>query len=118
MHAKIQLRREHGISEAAPIEHVLTVPAIWSAEACRKMQKAMATAIKQANFGTVENLFLVSEPEAAATYVLSQYNAVNVCNAWYPPYLNQTADPMFPNTAWRSLSNSRRWGWNCGRYYL
>jgi len=46
------------------------------------MQKAMTTAIQQAQFGTIENLFLVSEPEAAATYVLSQCNAVEVCNPW------------------------------------
>lgn len=29
IHTKTQLRREYGISEATPIEHVLTVPTIW-----------------------------------------------------------------------------------------
>jgi len=81
MHAKAQLKEECVISDATPIEHVLTVPAIWTAEACRKMQKAMTAAIEQAKFGTVEDLFLVSEPEAAATYVLGQCkkgNAISV----------------------------------------
>jgi hypothetical protein len=78
IHTKTELKRENHISDATPIEHILTVPAIWTADACRKMQKAMAVAIEQAQFGTAQNLFLVSEPEAAATYVLSQYDAVSV----------------------------------------
>jgi hypothetical protein len=83
MHTKAQLKGEGVISDATPIEHVLTVPAIWSADACRKMQKAMAIAIEQAKFGAVKDLFLVSEPEAAASYVLSQCrkgNAITVRN--------------------------------------
>ncbi|PMD47527.1 hypothetical protein L207DRAFT_506529 [Hyaloscypha variabilis F] len=71
-HTKTQLTEEGVISDATPIEHVLTVPAIWTADACRKMQNAMTIAVKQANFGAADNLFLVSEPEAAASYVLLQ----------------------------------------------
>ncbi len=80
-HTKTQLTEESVISDATPIEHVLTVPAIWTAEACRKMQNAMTIAVKQANFGAADNLFLVSEPEAAASYVLLQCrkgNAITV----------------------------------------
>lgn len=80
-HTKTQLEKEEGLLDATLIEHVLTVPAIWTADACRKMQRAMAIAIEQSNLGTVDNLFLVSEPEAAATYVLSQCkrgNAITV----------------------------------------
>ncbi|KAE9363645.1 hypothetical protein N431DRAFT_422567 [Stipitochalara longipes BDJ] len=76
-HTKAQLKEEGIISDATPIEHVLTVPAIWTADACRKMQRAMAIAIEQAKFGAVDNLFLVSEPEAAAAYVLSQCSKGN-----------------------------------------
>ena len=76
MHTKARLEEEGVISDATPIEHVLTVPAIWTAEACRKMQKAMAIAMEQAKFGAVENLFLVSEPEAAASYVSFAFSVV------------------------------------------
>lgn len=78
MHAKSELIRDDIITEATPIEHVLTVPAIWTAEACRKMQKAIAIAIDQSQFGTIDGLFLVSEPEAAATYVLYSCPPENV----------------------------------------
>jgi hypothetical protein len=72
-HAKTQLKTHHGLtdSDLKSIEHVLCVPTIWSSEACRKMQTAMDIATQKAEFGTTENLFLVSEPEAAASYVLN-----------------------------------------------
>jgi hypothetical protein len=121
MHTKAQLKEEGVISDATPIEHVLTVPAIWTADACRKMQRAMAVAIQQAKFGAVENLFLVSEPEAAATYVLSQCkkgNAITVRSYWYNFWLSHIADAFLLAVAWRSVSAPRRWRWYCRRHDL
>jgi hypothetical protein len=121
MHTKAQLKEEGVISDATPIEHVLTVPAIWTADACRKMQRAMAVAIEQAKFGAVENLFLVSEPEAAATYVLSQCkkgNAITVRSYWYNFWLSHIADAFLLAVARRSVSAPRRWRWYCRRHDL
>ncbi len=101
-HGKAQLKEEGVISDATPIEHVLTVPAIWTADACRKMQKAIAFAIEQAKFGTVEDLFLVSEPEAAATYVLGQCkrgNAISVSPIDSISAGNYLADAILYNVA-------------------
>jgi hypothetical protein len=75
-HTKAQLTRSHGFHDACSIEFVLCVPAIWTQSACRRMQTAMATAISRSGFGkvdsgSVDNLFIVSEPEAAAACVLA-----------------------------------------------
>jgi hypothetical protein len=76
-HTKGQLTRSHGFHDACSIEFVLCVPAIWTQKACRIMQTAMATAISKSRFGkvdsgSVDNLFIVSEPEAAAACVLAE----------------------------------------------
>lgn len=84
-HAKSQMRKNHGITESNPVEHVLCVPAIWEAEACQRMQNALQKAIGDTGFGTIDGLFLVSEPEAAATRVLQNNRAVNV--SMPPPVL-------------------------------
>lgn len=68
-----------------PIEFVLCVPAAWKSSALRSMQFAMATAIKHSGLGSsqgsaVDNLFLVSEPEAAAACILASGKVkVKVC---------------------------------------
>ncbi|ETS77294.1 hypothetical protein PFICI_11168 [Pestalotiopsis fici W106-1] len=76
-HTKSELLQE-GFDDNWRKEMVLCVPAIWSQKACRDMQTAMAIAMERTNFGgvdaqnnSIENLFIVSEPEAAATYVLA-----------------------------------------------
>jgi hypothetical protein len=68
-----------GFDESYRTEIVLCVPAIWSQKACRDMQTAMAVAMERARFGgvdvqnnSIENLFIVSEPEAAAAFVLAK----------------------------------------------
>jgi hypothetical protein len=81
-HTKVQLTRSYGFHDACSIEFVLCVPAIWTQSACRTMQKAMATAISKSGFGnvdsgSVDNLFIVSEPEAAAACVLAD-NTQNI----------------------------------------
>jgi hypothetical protein len=77
-HAKQQIQHTLDTSDMTPIEHVLCVPIVWSSKALRKMQLAMKCAIERSSLGTMENLFLVSEPEAAAAYVLQKSDEVNV----------------------------------------
>lgn len=77
-HAKEQIHNTLEIPDSTPIEHVLCVPIVWSSKALRKMQLAMKCAIQDSGLGMIENLFLVSEPEAAAAYVLGQSDEVNV----------------------------------------
>lgn len=75
-HVKNELT-EVGFARDHALEMVLCVPAIWTQKACRDMQTAMAIAMKRAGLqgvdaqnNSIENLFIVSEPEAAAAYVL------------------------------------------------
>lgn len=66
------------MSSTCTIEHVLCVPNAWTSQACRKMQAAMATAIQRSALGSMKDFFLVTEPEAAASYVLHVDNQLNV----------------------------------------
>ncbi|RYP32429.1 hypothetical protein DL767_005193 [Monosporascus sp. MG133] len=75
-HVKSELRRQ-GLYNGYQVEMVLCVPAIWSQKACRDMQVALTAAMRMADFkgldletDAIEDLFIVSEPEAAAAYVL------------------------------------------------
>lgn len=82
-HTKEQLTKSYNFHDACPVEFVLCVPAIWTQKACRTMQTAMATAISKSGFGSVDsgsidNLFIVSEPEAAAACVLAGPNDIMV----------------------------------------
>jgi hypothetical protein len=75
-HTKKRLIESEGYTDASTVEFVLCVPAIWEAKASRKMQIAMGRAIKNSGLGrlqngSINNLFLVSEPEAAAACVLA-----------------------------------------------
>lgn len=83
-HTKEQLTLLEGYTTACPVEFVLTVPTIWSPKSSRVMQAAMESAILLSGFGTlqnggVNNLFIVPEPEAAATYLLAASNDMLVC---------------------------------------
>jgi hypothetical protein len=82
-HAKDELVQAHGFSDACPVEFVLCVPPIWTPKASRTMQRNMERAINESGFGrvvndSVDNLFIVSEPEAAAAYVLASTTTVSV----------------------------------------
>ncbi|KAI1350063.1 hypothetical protein F5Y01DRAFT_165372 [Xylaria sp. FL0043] len=75
-HVKSQLQSLR-LYDDFQIEMVLCVPAIWTQKACRDMQVALLAAMKSAEFKgvdssgcAIENLFLVSEPEAAAAFIL------------------------------------------------
>ncbi|KAM5345065.1 hypothetical protein ACJ41O_010927 [Fusarium nematophilum] len=77
-HTQSQLRDE-GFDSSYQREIVLCVPAIWTQKSCRDMQACMAVAMERSNFegvnlqnNSIENLFIVSEPEAAAAYVLAE----------------------------------------------
>lgn len=75
-HAKSQLQSLR-LYEDYEVEMVLCVPAIWTQKACRDMQIALLIAMRSAEFKgvdpshkAIENLFIVSEPEAAAAFIL------------------------------------------------
>ncbi|KAL2683252.1 hypothetical protein Neosp_007720 [[Neocosmospora] mangrovei] len=77
-HTKSELAKE-GVDGSWQFEVVLCVPAIWDPKALRIMQTCLALAMKRAKFtgvdienNSIERLFIVSEPEAAATYMVSQ----------------------------------------------
>ena len=78
-HTKDELQRLDEYSDSTPIEFVLCVPAVWPSRACRVMQAAMNTAAKRSELGSLvngslDNLFIISEPEAAAACVLAEDN--------------------------------------------
>lgn len=75
-HTKKRLIESEGYTDTSTVEFVLCVPAVWKSKASRKMQAAMGRAITNSGLGklqngSVDNLFLVSEPEAAAACVLA-----------------------------------------------
>ncbi|CZS94244.1 uncharacterized protein RCO7_10355 [Rhynchosporium graminicola] len=74
-HTKRQLTEREGYTPDCPVSFALTVPTIWSARSSRILQNAFQAAIGLTDFGTLvnsslENVFIVSEPEAAATFLL------------------------------------------------
>jgi len=74
-HTKKELSKAPDFDDNIPIEFVLSIPAVWPSKACRIMQAAMATAAQRSGLGnpdgeSLNNLFIVSEPEAAAACVL------------------------------------------------
>lgn len=78
-HTRDELRQLNDYKENMPIEFVLCVPAVWPSKACRIMQAAMSVAVQKAELGTLandslNNLFIISEPEAAAACVLAEDN--------------------------------------------
>lgn len=87
-HTKKQLIKNERFTPECPVSFVLTVPSIWSASSSRVLQFAMETAIKATGFcnlenGSIDDLFIVSEPEAAATYLLGDSDNMLVC--WIAP---------------------------------
>jgi hypothetical protein len=74
-HTKNELAREEGYTEHCAVEFVVTVPTVWSQEASRILQKCMEAAIQAAKFGvlangSLDNLFIIPEPEAGLTWLL------------------------------------------------
>jgi hypothetical protein len=82
-HTKSQLIRYHNFDETIPVEFVVCVPVAWKNLAWRKMHTAVTQAVKKAAFSelsksSVQDMFMVSEPEAAAASVLSASSSVEV----------------------------------------
>ena len=82
-HTKFYLMNYHNFDEIMPVEFVICVPVAWEQPACRKMQMAVTQAVKRANFSqlgnsSIQNMFMISEPEAAAACVLSGPSNIEV----------------------------------------
>jgi len=83
-HARSEIESA-GFDDSYKTEMVMCVPAIWTQKACRDMQGALAKAMELAGFpgvdtnhGHIDNLFIVSEPEAAAAFVLTSEREISV----------------------------------------
>lgn len=78
-HAKKQLHRE-GLTDGSRIEFVMCVLALWPSKTCRTTQIALSEAVRRAGLvsnqdARVDDIFIVSEPEAAASCVLEEVNS-------------------------------------------
>jgi len=76
-HTKYQLETGNKLLPGMYVQYVLCVPAKWPVRACRIMQTALEEAIIQGGLSTstdssVQNLFMISEPEAAAECILAE----------------------------------------------
>lgn len=76
-HTQSQLQSSGVLNLDLDLELVLCVPALWPSKACRIMQAAMATAAERTGLGhltnkSLSNLFIISEPEAAAACILEE----------------------------------------------
>jgi len=76
IHARRQLEAMQVFATGCIIQFVMTVPTIWKPQSSRILQDSIAASIKASGFGTldqgcVDNLIIISEPEAAATYLMS-----------------------------------------------
>lgn len=88
-HVKEQLELAHGFnadSDEDVVEFVICVPPMWNEKASLKMTQALESAASKSGFkisnsgtnsGTLTNLFVVSEPEAAATWFLDNARIEN-----------------------------------------
>ena len=88
LHTKRELQAWHDFTDRTPIEFVLCVPAVWPSKACRIMQSAMSVAAQKSGLRSsynadLSNLFIISEPEAAAACVLEEnQNDIFVCSVF------------------------------------
>jgi len=82
-HTRNYLARREGYFKGCPVEFVITVPTVWTQEASRILQFSVEAAIKATEFGclqngSVDNLFLIPEPEAGLTWLLQSTKATVV----------------------------------------
>ncbi|KAL5329392.1 hypothetical protein ACEPPN_002904 [Leptodophora sp. 'Broadleaf-Isolate-01'] len=83
-HSKQQLVEREGYTPECPVTFALTVPSILSAHSPRMLQAAVQVAIRATEFvslvrGSLENLFIVSEPESASTSLLGNTHTMLIC---------------------------------------
>ncbi|TGO21604.1 hypothetical protein BPAE_0210g00090 [Botrytis paeoniae] len=81
-HTKEQLIQLHNFSSQSVVEFTLTVPTIWSPNASRILQTALQNAARLVKFGDISTKkvvvpYIVSEPEAAAIYMLAGNSSVH-----------------------------------------
>ncbi|KAK6189536.1 hypothetical protein LQW54_013168 [Pestalotiopsis sp. IQ-011] len=83
LHEDARTEAFQGLYAGYTKEIVLCIPAIWKQKACRNMQTALASALLAAGYEdiaieshSIENLFVVSEPEAAAAFVLENDRSI------------------------------------------
>ncbi|CZT52886.1 uncharacterized protein RSE6_14288 [Rhynchosporium secalis] len=72
VHTKQELIEREEFTDDCQISFALSVPTIWSPQSSRILQTCMQEAINMANFGSLAQLFIVSEPEAAATFLIGK----------------------------------------------
>jgi len=112
-HTGQQLIQFAGLTEQCPVSFVITVPVIWSPHSSRVFQYAMEDAIRHSGFGDlrdgqIDNLYITTEPEAAATYLLATANNLLVS---YPSSI-LIGIKILITIAWRYHHCSRLWRWN------
>lgn len=67
-HTRARLVKKYDYQESDWVDLVVTVPAIWDTRA-RIMERAIRRAASVSNLGHGSDVFLVSEPEAAAAFI-------------------------------------------------
>lgn len=82
-HTREQMEVQYDYHSNCSVEFVLCVLAMWTEKACRTMQNAMTRALRGSEFidndnHDVDNLFIVTEPEAASKYVLDKSKEITV----------------------------------------
>jgi hypothetical protein len=83
-HVHRELTQSHGFTKDCTVEYILCVPAAWTPKACRVMQTAMTKAIRKSDItrlpkdSSIDNLFIVSEPEAATLCVMENSRDIKV----------------------------------------
>jgi hypothetical protein len=80
-HTKNHFHKRGYLKSDLSMEFVVCVPAKWPSKACRIMQAAMKAAVKESGIGNRDrhhlvDLFIVSEPEAAAAFVFAEKKKV------------------------------------------
>jgi hypothetical protein len=76
-HTKRQLIKFEHYNENCDVELVLCVPAAWNATDRRGWQEIMGAAAMRANFGSIENFWMLHEPEAATAFVLEDQSRLS-----------------------------------------
>lgn len=76
-HTKEELLSSNELNQNTIIQFVLCVPAKWPVTACRTMQAALEDAVRDVGLSETSkedvcNLFIISEPEAAAECILAE----------------------------------------------
>jgi len=118
-HAKQYLIDHHRYSDEDPIRVMMTVPVptLWSPQSSRVLQSAIETSIRAAELAgpqnqNMERFYIISEPEAAAIYLVAATNCALVVRSPRIEYI------IFELIAegWRDLSHLGL-RWRYGRCY-